>query len=225
MTFRAALLVAVLFQFFAERQLGSIVLFNSRNIRRWIVWWFGNDLARHPGSSFDRVRFAAVTQPCKNSCIREHSTQVFLPMLDRDKSKPVFRLATQVVIVCHDFVGDNEIGLNQIPQRQILFDQVSQKLDRFLSQLSLRVTSQSWVSFGIDRDDVQFIETEPLRRELVDELFETRVADHAFGLGVQRRKQFVFRRKFQQTLVRCGVPQEVRQFRSKFVGIEVFRFW
>ena len=110
--------------------------------RRRIVRRFGDDLARQPRAALHRVRFPAVRQARQDRRLSQHAAQFAPAVPDRNKPEAALGLIGQVVVAGDDFVRDHEIGLDQIPHRQVVPDQVLQKLDRLLPQFGACVACE-----------------------------------------------------------------------------------
>ena len=121
-----------------------------------------------------RVRFPAVRQTRHDGRLREHAAQLRAAVLNGDELEAAIGLFGQVVVAGDGFVGHHEIGLNQIPDRQVVPDQVLQKLNRLLLQLGARVAGELGIPLAVRFQHLELIQAQPLRRKLAGEPREAR---------------------------------------------------
>ena len=92
-----------------------------------------------------------------------------------------------------------------------------QQLDRFAAEIQPHIARERGVLVAVHFHYIEFLQTQPLRGELVGELPEPLIANKACELGVQRGAQFADVSELAQARIGCGVPQEIRQLRGQFM--------
>ena len=127
----------------------------------------------------------------------------------RTNWKPLSVLAGQVVVAGDHFVRDHEIRLDQIPHRQVVPDQVFEKLDRLLPQLGACVACEFGKSLAVRFEHIELVQIQPLGREFTDEVGELRIFDHPRHFGIHVFAKRAAARQFQRDVIRRSVPQEV----------------
>ena len=164
-TLPACGLIAMLFDALPQREPGR-VLFQRRNIGRRIGWRFGDNLPRQPRAPLHRIRFPAVRQTRHDGRLREHTAQLRPSVLNGHEPEAAIGLFGQVVVAGHGFVGHHEIGLNQIPDRQVVPHQILQKLNRLLLQLGACIARELGIPLTVRFQHLELIQAQPLRRKL-----------------------------------------------------------
>src|SRR5688572_32306002 len=106
-------------------------------------------------------------------------------MRNGNKPKAALALIAKVVVAGDPFIGDYEIGLNQIPHRQVVHYKVFQKLDRFLLQLTASVKSEGGELLPVDFAHLELFKVQRLRRKLSCETGESRIGYHPRHFAVQ----------------------------------------
>ena len=91
------------------------------------------------------------------------------------------------------------------------------QLDWFPAEIQPHIARERRVLVTIHLHHVEFLQTQPLRGELVGELLELFIANQARNLGIQCGAQFAGVSKLAQARIGCGVPQEIRQLRGQFM--------
>ncbi len=105
------------------------------------------------------------------------------PWRNGNELKAALGLVAQIVVAGDDLVRDHEIRLDQIPHRQIVADQVLEKLHGLLPQLRACVARELGKLISIRFEHVELAQVQPLRRELVDEPRKAWIVDQPAHLA------------------------------------------
>src|SRR5262249_11966825 len=215
----AGALVAMLLETLPKREVRSL-LFELWHIRRRRRRRFGDDLPSEPCPALHRIRLAAIRQSRENRRLCEHAAEVRPAVLDRDEIHAALGFLNQVVVGSHGFIGDDDVRLHQVSHRQVMPYQILYKLDRLLLQVIAREEGQPGELLTIDFHHVEFVEAQPLRRELIREAREPRVFNHPPHLSIQLGLERAVGRELQRLAIGGAVPQEVRELGRQLVAIE-----
>ena len=143
-------------------------------------------------------------------------------MGDGDEVEAAFGLVGEAVVVGDGFVDDDEVGLDQVADGEVVAEQVADELDGLLAQVSAVVAGEFGEAFAVRFEDAELIEAEPLGGELAGEAGEAGVGDEAGDLGVELLAQGARGGEAEGGLVGRAVPEEVGELGGEFVLVERF---
>src|SRR5690606_31666825 len=109
---------------------------------------------------------------------------------DGNEVETGFGFAGETVVGSDGFVGDDEVGLNEIAYGEVVGDQMAQELGGFAAELRAGIEGEFGEALAIRLQDLELVELEPLGGELFEESGEARVSDEARGLGVELGFEF-----------------------------------
>ena len=185
---------------------------------------FGKDLIEDPDSPQDGRGVGAIGGHFENAGLGEEAAADGVVGDFHDFGIFVSLDSGDAVVTGEAFVEDGEIGVDEVGDGKVVFEEVAEEAFGFPDHRLLEHGVEFGEEFFGRRGEFDLAKAEPLTGEVFEEAFASGIVEHAFDLGVTDPGvgEFAGSGEVKELLVGHGGPQEIGELGGEGVVVGFF---